>query len=193
MSRNNRDKETDQNGLEYWEKIRQSDSIAFSYIFQKYYQALYQFAGRFVKDAQTAENIVQDVFVKLWTNRENCLITSSLKSYLYAATRNTALNYLRSEKKQISTNDLVNDKQDTAANPEERIIENEIIGRVHKAIEKLPEKCRYIYLMKRYDDLKYHEIAEILDVSINTVKTQMKRAVKSLMTNLSYLKANIIE
>ncbi len=193
MNRNNRNKETDQTGLEYWEKIRQGDSTSFSYIFQKYYQALYQFAGRFIKDAQTAENIVQDVFVKLWMNRENCLITSSLKSYLYAATRNTALNYLRSEKKQISTNDLMNDRQDTAANPEERIIENEMIDRVHKAIEKLPEKCRYIYLMKRYDDLKYHEIAEILDVSINTVKTQMKRAVKSLMMNLSYLKANIIE
>jgi RNA polymerase sigma-70 factor (family 1) len=192
MNRDNRNKETDQTGLEYWDKIRQGDTTAFSYIFQKYYQSLYQFAGRFVKDAQTAENIVQDVFVKLWINRKNCLITSSLKSYLYAATRNTALNYLKSNKKQLSTEDLMNDWRDTTANPEEQIIENEIIDRVHKAIEKLPEKCRYIYLMKRYDDLKYHEIAEILDVSINTVKTQMKRALKSLVANLAYLKTNII-
>ena len=86
----------------------------------------------------------------------------------------------------------MNDRPDTAANPEEQIIENEMIEKVHKAIEKLPEKCRYIYLMKRYDDLKYHEIAEILNISINTVKTQMKRAFKSLLTNLAYLKTNII-
>ena len=192
MNRDNRNNGTDQTGLEFWEKIRLGDSTAFSYVFQKYYQALYQFAGRFVKDAQTAENIVQDVFVKLWTNRENCLITSSLKSYLYAATRNTALNFLSREKKQLSTEDLMSDRQDTTANPEERIIENEMIDGVHKAIEKLPEKCRYVYLMKRYDDLKYHEIAEILDISINTVKTQMKRALKSLLKNLAYLKTNII-
>ena len=192
MNRDNRNNGTDQTGLEFWEKIRLGDSTAFSYVFQKYYQALYQFAGRFVKDAQTAENIVQDVFVKLWTNRENCLITSSLKSYLYAATRNTALNFLSREKKQLSTEDLMSDRQDTTANPEERIIENEMIDEVYKAIEKLPEKCRYIYLMKRYDDLKYLEIAEILDISINTVKTQMKRALKSLLKNLAYLKTNII-
>jgi RNA polymerase sigma-70 factor (family 1) len=192
MNRDNRNNGTDQTGLEYWERIRQGDNTAFSQIFQKYYQALYQFAGRFVKDAQTAENIVQDVFVKLWMNRENCLITSSLKSYLYAATRNTALNFLKSEKRQLSREDLMNDRPDTAANPEEQIIENEMIEKVHKAIEKLPEKCRYIYLMKRYDDLKYHEIAEILNISINTVKTQMKRAFKSLLTNLAYLKTNII-
>ena len=192
MNRDNRNNGTDQTGLEYWERIRQGDNTAFSQIFQKYYQALYQFAGRFVKDAQTAENIVQDVFVKLWTNRENCLITSSLKSYLYAATRNTALNFLSHEKKQLSTEDLMSDRRDTTANPEERIIENEMIDGVHKAIEKLPEKCRYVYLMKRYDDLKYHEIAEILDISINTVKTQMKRALKSLLKNLAYLKTNII-
>ena len=192
MNRDNRNNGTDQTGLEFWEKIRLGDSTAFSYVFQKYYQALYQFAGRFVKDAQTAENIVQDVFVKLWTNRENCLITSSLKSYLYAATRNTALNFLSREKKQLSTEDLMSDRQDTTANPEERIIENEMIDEVYKAIEKLPEKCRYVYLMKRYDDLKYHEIAEILDISINTVKTQMKRALKSLLKNLAYLKTNII-
>ena len=192
MNRDNRNNGTDQTGLEYWERIRQGDNTAFSQIFQKYYQALYQFAGRFVKDAQTAENIVQDVFVKLWTNRENCLITSSLKSYLYAATRNTALNFLSREKKQLSTEDLMSDRQDTTANPEEQIIKNEMIDGVHKAIEKLPEKCRYVYLMKRYDDLKYHEIAEILDISINTVKTQMKRALKSLLKNLAYLKTNII-
>jgi len=192
MNRNNRNKETDQTGLEYWERIRQGDNTAFSHIFQKYYQALYQFASRFVKDAQTAENIVQEVLVKLWMNRENCLITSSLKSYLYAATRNTALNYLRIEKKQFSTEDSINEQQDITANPEEQIIKNEMIDSVHRAIEKLPEKCRYIYLMKRYDDLKYHEIAEILDISINTVKTQMKRALKSLLKNLAYLKTNII-
>lgn len=71
--------------------------------------------------------------------------------------------------------------------PELEYMDNEMVTEIHKAIAKLPQQCRQIYLMKRYDDLKYSEIADILSISINTVKTQMKRAMKSLLKNLAHL------
>jgi len=71
--------------------------------------------------------------------------------------------------------------------PEEELIDREMVAAVHRAIDKLPTQCRRIYLMHRYDDLKYSEIAEILGISINTVKTQMRRALISLHKYLSYL------
>ena len=72
--------------------------------------------------------------------------------------------------------------------PEEDLIKNDMYRAVHKAIDNLPDQCRKIYLMKKYDELSYNEITEILGISINTVKTQMKRAIKSLLNNLSYLR-----
>lgn len=179
--------ESEQSDLVYWQKVQLNDSDAFSFIFKKYYEPLYQFCRIFVNDPQIAESIVQDVFVKLWTNKENCTIQTSVKAYLYMAVRNHSLNYLKQAKKTISLFAEL-DYQDEAANsPETEFIENELHAEVHKAIDKLPKQCRQIYLMKRYDELKYSEIAEILSISINTVKTQMKRAMKSLLKNLSHL------
>ena len=177
--------ESVQTNLAHWERIRLGDSTAFSYIFKKYYEPLYQFAGRFVKDAHTAENIVQNVFVNLWIERNKRQIETSLKSYLYIMVKNHSLNYLKQEKRM----DYLEKRQDIQENfnipPDEKLLEKELHTAVHQAINKLPSQCRQIYLMKRYDDLKYTEIAEILNISINTVKTQMKRALKSLLKHLS--------
>jgi RNA polymerase sigma-70 factor (ECF subfamily) len=141
----------------------------------------------FVRDPQIAESIVQDVFVKLWTNKENSKIQTSVKAYLYTAVRNHSLNYLKQAKKTISLLGELDYHDETTNSPETEFIEKETYAEVHKAIDKLPKQCRQIFLMKRYDELKYSEIAEILSISINTVKTQMKRAVKSLLKNLSHL------
>jgi len=179
--------ESDQSDLLYWQEIKAGDTDAFSYLFRRYYEPLYQFSGRFVKDPQTAENIVQDVFVKLWTNRKKCQIKTSVKSYLYTAVKNYSLNYLKLAKKTVYFEIESNYLPDFGSSPEMEYIENEMSTEIHKEIDKLPEQCRQIYLMKRYDNLKYSEIADILNISINTVKTQMKRAMKSLLKNLSYL------
>jgi RNA polymerase sigma-70 factor (family 1) len=173
---------------DFWNKVRQGNVPAFSFLFNKYYQSLYQFAGRFVKDAQSAEDLVQDVFVRLWTNRKELQITSSLKSYLHVSVKNQALNYIRREKKLQFSEDYTDDRIQFVTTPEDQVIEKEMITTVHEAIEKLPKQCRVIYLMKRYDGLNYQEIAGILNISVNTVKTQLKRALKTLLTRLTYLK-----
>ena len=176
-----------QSDLVCWQKIQSGDEEAFSFLFNKYYEPLYQFCGMFVKDSQMAEIIVQDVFVRLWTNKENCKIQTSVKAYLYTSVKNHSLNYLKQAKKTISLFTELDYHDEAANSPEIEFMENEMYAEVHKAIDKLPKQCRQVYLMKRYDELKYSEIAEILSISVNTVKTQMKRAIKSLSKNLSYL------
>jgi RNA polymerase sigma-70 factor (ECF subfamily) len=173
--------------FKYVKGIRTSDPTAFTSLFRKYYEPLYRFAIRFVKDTQTAENIVQDVFVKLWEKRERWIVQSSVKAYLYTAVKNHSLNYLKHQKSVLSIDEVSIKQVYNVSSPEEVLIENEIVEAVQIAIEKLPRQCRRIYQMKRYDGLKYSEIADALNVSINTVKTQMKRALKALYKNLSYL------
>jgi RNA polymerase sigma-70 factor (ECF subfamily) len=165
---------------ELWQKIMIGDREAFASLFNTYYQQLYQFAGRFVKDAQAAENIVQDLFVTLWIKRTKLNIKSTLKSYLYAAIKNRSLSYRKKNLNHISEEYVAEDKRDGDASPEDKYIQEEINAAVHQAIANLPEKCRLIYQMKRYDNLRYTEIADILNISVNTVKTQLQRALKSL-------------
>jgi RNA polymerase sigma-70 factor (ECF subfamily) len=183
---------SDLSDQELWEKAGQGDAVAFSAIFKKYYTHLYQFAGRFVGDAQTAEHIVQDLFVTLWIQRDSIQIASNLKSYLYISVKNRSINYRKQNG--FTYPDELNPphSEELISTPEEHYLENEIHLAVHNAINKLPEKCRQIYLMKRYDNLKYQEIAEILNISVNTVKTQMKRALKSLHKHLAHLVAPLL-
>jgi RNA polymerase sigma-70 factor (family 1) len=172
-----------------WQNIRQGDHEAFVMLFKKYYQPLYRFSGRLVWDAQAAENIVQDLFVTLWIQKNHLKITSGLKSYLYQAVKNRALTHLKKARRMGSLINPLAIKSGTAASPEETYLNKELYTAVHQAIAKLPNKCRHIYLMKRYDNLAYAEIAETLNISLNTVKTQLQRALKSLEKQLaSYLK-----
>ncbi len=175
----------DQSGEELWQRIQVGDKDAFSDLFKQYYESLYRIALRFVNDTQLAENVAQEIFVKIWVNRTKYKIRTNLKSFLFTAVRNQCLNELKQQKRtvSISTADFI--KEEKMNSPEEDLIILERKKAVHKAIDKLPRQCRQIYLMKKYDDLKYTEIAEILNISINTVKTQMKRAMKSLLKQLS--------
>ena len=173
---------------ELWLKIQGADENAFSALFRDFYKRLYVFALRFVSDPQSAESIVQEVFVKLWINKNEINITSSVKAYLYTAVKNQSLNYLNKEKWLVSADERLDSSLSSRRSPEEDAIQNEHYRAIHNAIEELPDQCRRIYLMKKYDDLSYKEISEVLGISINTVKTQMKRALKSLLAKLAYLR-----
>ena len=128
------------------------------------------------------------MFVKLWINKSKIKIKHSVKSYLYISVKNHSLNYITRENRLSSLEDNLESTNEKSESPEENLIKNDMYKAVHKAIDNLPDQCRKIYLMKKYDDLSYNEITEILGISINTVKTQMKRAIKSLLNNLSYLR-----
>lgn len=178
--------------LELFKKACNGDEQAFTEFFKNHYEQLCRFAGRFVKYEDTAENIIQDLFVHIWVRGSNIDVEQNVKAYLYTSVKNLCLNYLKKSKRISSLNINSEVQTEDIKSPEENLIKDEMFTAIHNAIENLPEKCRRIYLMKKYDELSYKEIAKILGVSVNTVKTQMKRALKSLLKQLENLSAMVI-
>jgi RNA polymerase sigma-70 factor (ECF subfamily) len=165
-----------QHESEWVEKIRYGDAEAFEHLFKTHCKPLINFARRFV----------QDVFLKIWSIRKELNPTLNIKSYLYTAVKNGALKQLRNEAVERRGADRLQSLVPDTLTPEDEWHEKEIAASVHEAIQELPEKCRIIFSMNRFDRLTYAEIADILNLSIKTVETQMGRALKFLRKRLSH-------
>lgn len=164
--------------------IRHGDRQAFERLFKANYRPLTAYAFRFVHDLPSAENIVQDVFLKLWQSRESLLITTSLIHYLFRSVRNHSLNHLeklkvRSGYQKLQIDNLHNNEDFSAFYPEIGLLE-----KIEKAISALPEKRQEIFRLAREEGLKYREIAERLHLSVKTVEAQMTLALKQLRESL---------
>ncbi len=169
---------------EWTAEIMKSNADAFEKLFNFYCQPLLNFSRRYVLDKQIAENIVQDIFVKIWTNRSALDPGKSIKSYLFTSVKNESLKHLR----HLDVEQRGAEKLITSAfndnSPDINLNTAELEELVEKAIKELPEKCREIFAMSRFDNLKYSEIALILNISVKTVETQMGRALKKLRDRL---------
>lgn len=156
--------------------LERGDESAFDYLFTTRYESLCRFAHAFVGSYDVAEDIVQDVFVKIWEN--NLKINgTSLDSYLYVAVRNGCVSYARRVKPNVGLKAL--EKYEV----EEVSIEDRKF--VWEAVEVLPERCRLILKLVVLEDMKYADVAERLNISINTVKGQMKIAYRELRKKFS--------
>lgn len=164
-------------------KIKDDDQTAFEVIFLRYYTKLCSYANTILASKDTSEEVVQELFVKLWENRKNIEITASLKAYLYRTAHNQCLN-------QIETWKVRNSYVKSQANvsdiglipfsgdyPIANLIVKELEDKINDSIKSLPEQCREIFLLIRVHNKSYQEVASRLNISINTVKTQMQRAV----------------
>lgn len=178
--------------------IRKGDMVAFEELYNRYYVFLCVIAEHIVKNSSDAEEIVSDVFLKLWSIREKIEITASVKGYLVKAVQNTSLNYIErnrfinnnSERLSSSDNSLLAWDSDY---PLGQLYQKEVVEVLENAISSLPEACRNVFLLSRKDNLKYSDIACKLEISVNTVKTQMKIALAHLRTDLKdYLTILII-
>lgn len=169
------------------ERIREGDAKAFERLFYTYAEALIRFARRYVTDVPTAENIVQDVFVSVWEKRSDLDSSKNIKTYLYVAVRNRAFSILRHEEVRRRGADTLRRVEASVRTPEELLNAKEIAKEVRLAVNALPERCRLVFSMNRYDGLTYREIAEIEGVSVKTVETQMGRAFKFLRNRLASL------
>jgi RNA polymerase sigma-70 factor (ECF subfamily) len=178
--------------LATFKRIVNDDVQAYEVIFKAYYRFLCSFAFGLTKEKHSAEEIVEDFFVDLWRNRQKLLITTSVRSYFVNSIHHRCLNYLQREKpKFISTHDISSliDKEGTLgdqliAQEVPSILTNELEHLLAKAIEKLPNSCREIFLLSRFQDLSYEEISLRQNVSVNTVKTQIKIALSKLREDL---------
>ena len=132
----------------------------------------------------TAKDIVHNVFVNLWEKRDQLDASTSFKSYLFTAVHNRSLNYIRDQKK-FDKNEFVPETNE-AINYEsaDSLETTELQKKINNAIDSLPEKCREIFLLNRFEELKYQEIADKLNISIKTVETQMSKALKTLREKL---------
>jgi RNA polymerase sigma-70 factor (family 1) len=159
---------------------------AFEQLFRSYYPRLCAFALTLLRDKEEAEEIVQTMFCRLWEQRESIDITISVQAYLFRAVRNASLNQIK--KTQIRDAYKVMNLDTINSNPEfqpDRITQSELSKRLEKAISGLPEQCRLIFKMSRFEELKYREIAENLGISIKTVENQMGKALKILRGEMS--------
>lgn len=165
-------------------RVRQGDINAFEELYKKYYVYLCLIAEHIVRNSSDAEEIVSDVFIRLWNLRERTEIRS-IKTYLICAVRNTSLNYIEQNKMRnrltcrFEDSDLSLFSWDSDY-PLGRLYEIEVTEILRKGINSLPDGCREVFLLSRHDGMKYSDIAERLGISVNTVKTQMKIALSRL-------------
>ncbi len=151
------------------------DQQAYKELYTSLYAYLFGFARTIVPCRETAEEIVSDVFIRLWERRKELEKIENLKVYLYVATRNVAFNYLDKQKRTPthSIDDVKAEFISIDFDPEQLLITADMLALIQKAIDQLPPKCKIIFKLVKDDGLKYREVAEVLGLSIKTVENQL--------------------
>lgn len=160
-------------------RMQGGDEEAFEHLFLCYYDALCRFASRYVSSSDAVEDLVQDVFFSVWQRREALDPQQSLRAYLYKATRNEALKHLDRQERWARAQREVRERS-LRRQPGEKMQHNELKAEMWKALDALPDRRREVFLLSRRHELTYAEIAELLDISVKTVETQMGRALQFL-------------
>lgn len=169
-------------------KIQKGDTVAFTRLYSILFKRLYGFSFSIVKVADLAHEVVEDVLLKLWMQREKINAIQNLSVYLYVAVKNQSLNKLASKASQWLTEDFDEMTPEVAVihnDPLRLMITKEMLTKINEAIENLPPRCKMIFKLVREDGLRYKEVAEILNISVNTIDVQMATAVKRICESLS--------
>ncbi len=171
-------------GVLYQKHLALTDESSFEQFFKTNYHLACLVALRYVKSEQIADDIVQEAFVTLWQKRDELIIQTNLKSYLLNMVRNRSLNYLRDEK-QMDEISEANINSDLVDDPNEDFSKEELAVHIAKAIDELPTQCKKVFELAYNERLSYNEIASTLNLSRNTIKTQMGIAYKMIRFKLS--------
>ena len=162
-------------------ELKEGKEVAFDYLFRTRYKNLCRFAATFVIHFDVAEDIVQEVFEKIWKKNTRIDEGESIDSYLFVAVRNACFTFLKNKRERV---DLGVVKQNLET-PEEVIeFDTPELNRLWKEIDNLPVQCKIVFKLVVLEDMKYKDVANSLDISVNTVKTQMKIAYKTLREKL---------
>ncbi|MBC7947216.1 MAG: RNA polymerase sigma-70 factor [Chitinophagaceae bacterium] len=170
------------------------DMKAYKDLYQLLYDGLHRFSFSIVRSREVAEEIVSDVFIKVWQIRGRLPEIDNLKVYLYTITRNFSINYIQRNYKNaaISIEEMDIEPVIQVGNPEDQCISAEVTGRIRQAIMQLPPQCRIIFQLVKEDGMKYKEVAEILNISVFTVRNQLAIAIRKLGESLPlYVQSHI--
>jgi len=170
------------------ERLSASDESALIRLYQTCYKKLFHFAKAIVRTNELAEEAVEDVFINLWCRRHSVSCINDLNVYLYTAVKNASLNILSKKARELvaAPFDFLNiELQDEFLSPDEMMITEEIMRKMQRAVEALPPRCKMIFKLVREDGLKYKDVADILNISVNTIDAQMAIAVKKLCLALN--------
>lgn len=154
--------------------------------FRTHYTRLRDYVASYVRSDEVASDIIQDLFVNLWERYDAGDLPLLTPAYLYTAARNRALKYIRHRQVVARWEEQVrHEPAPTAPRADDALRTNELAAAIRRAIDRLPERCREIFLMSREQELSYAAIAETLGISVKTVEVQMWRALKSLRNSLA--------
>lgn len=158
----------------------------FETLFKALYAPLHRYASGLIADDMQAEELVQDVFLKLWQQKDQIQIASNVQAYLYRAVHNHAMNMLHHEKVKAKYQAYMKTRTaQYADSPSKTLDAKELKEQISRAMDKIPEKCRAIFFLSRQESLSYRAIADQLGISIKTVENQMSKALKILRVELS--------
>jgi RNA polymerase sigma-70 factor (ECF subfamily) len=165
--------------------LAKKDESAFEQVFKSHFKSLHAYAYTILKEEAQAEEIVQQVFFKLWDRADSLSITGSVTAYLYRAVHNESLNYIKHQKVRSEHRlHVAYSMKDQADHANKKILNSELEKKLHEAMGELPEQCRTIFQLSRFEEMKYREIADQLDISVKTVENQMGKALRLLRTKL---------
>ncbi len=166
------------------QELETNIEMVFEYLFKSHFKALHAYAFTIIKEEMMAEEIVQNVFCRLWEKREQIEINQSAKAYLYRSVYNESLNYLKHQKVKATYQQHAARNKDLETHSAAKTEHKELQFHLANALNELPEQCRTIFQMSRFEELKYREIASELGLSVKTVENQMGKALKILRTKL---------
>lgn len=182
--------ERNQRDHEWVDRIREGDRKAFRSVYCTYYPELCRYATRFVSKRAVVDDLIQDVFLRIWERREDWHVRSMLRPYLYGAVRNRALKYITRRRLHRDYVEAESGISPNSSIPLDRgLRENELQETLQACLEELPERRREIFMLSRFHDLTYAEIALTLDISVKTVETQMSRSLKLFRERFAPIRA----
>ena len=168
-------------------QMKEQDSqTAFRDFYNMTYDRLFRIAYYYVKQEEWSQEIVLDVFLKLWKQRSNLLDVRNIEDYCFILVKNASLNYLEKESKHTYIHpDSLPEPQEQNYSPEESLISEELFALYVKALDRLPERCREVFIRIREEKQSYAQVAEELGISMNTVDAQLQKAITRLKEMIS--------